>query len=591
MLFNIISSVTFFCLAFSAAALPSGSDVSPLAKALAKRNGKLPGRELRASNKVAMLATRSDVFVTRRSVYLDYAEDENVEGAHIVAATVHAESKSPIMLLEEVEHLVESIDCRPDSISVRLLPHVAEGTGSEAWLDLASGLIITSHYGCNAWGERKLFRYVLSEALIFFNLPYRVENVTVNENGSLIVLDTKHADWATSFSSLDVQIQRTKELHIYRRHQLPKVRRQEEAASTTVDLPTPSIPAPTATQTANTTSLDVNFPFIDVELPLPGNAGANVHVKCKNCSTFGELDFSFASFSLRDLDENNNDEGWQLGGFFEGGEVNIVAKGLGARVELEVGLSSDGGFDVSLFQVPLLYALSISGIGSVGLTYAPALHFSHALNGTLNFTTGFEIAVPDNSNIFVDLTEPNNSSTSGFDATTVTPVPFQASVDVEDVKLSVALRHQIQIWFNFNNDISAEIGVYLDLPKFGAGFSKKSGVDENCGALATSASENKDVAQRVLKEVLSIEPNVDWGVGVAGDLSWFAASNDFEHEFANGTLSDVDSQCLVFDGSTGAYVDAKEVVSEAKKSNAGQVRVSDAAYLMLALVVAVSALL
>ncbi|KAL5388172.1 hypothetical protein DPSP01_003161 [Paraphaeosphaeria sporulosa] len=282
---------------------------------------------------------------------------------------------------------------------------------------------------------------------------------------------------------------------------------------------------------------------------------------------------------------------FQLEDFFEGGEAPIVAKGLGARVDLGIGVSSDGGFDVSVFEIPLLFAIVIRGIGSAGLLYAPALHFAWTLNGTLNFTTGFEIAVPDNSNIFIDLTEPNNSSTSGFDATTVTPVPFQASVDVDDVQLSVALRQQVQIRFNFNNGISAKVDVYLNLPKFGAGLTKKSGVDENYGALASSASGYKDVAQEVFKDVLSIEPSVDWGIGIEGEVSWFGATSNFEQEFANVIFSDVDNQCLVFNGLTGAYVDAKEVVSEAKRGDARQVRVIKVVYLMQALIVVVSTLL
>ncbi|KAJ4360083.1 uncharacterized protein N0V89_000642 [Didymosphaeria variabile] len=258
---------------------------------------------------------------------------------------------------------------------------------------------------------------------------------------------------------------------------MPRVRRQQVVSTMTSGFPTPSIPAPTATQTANGTSLDVNHPFIDKELPLPGDAGANIHIKCKNCSTFGEIDFAFASFNLRDIENfgDNNETGLQLGDFFEGGEASVVAKGLGARVELEIGLSNDGGFDIPLFEVPLLYALAIRGIGSAGLLYAPALRFAYTLNGTLNFTTGFEIAVPDESKILIDMTEPNNSSTSGFDATAVTPIPFQASVDVQFVQLSVALRHQIQIGFEFVNQVGVEVGVYLDLPKFGAEFAKKSG--------------------------------------------------------------------------------------------------------------------
>ena len=110
-------------------------------------------------------------------------------------------------------------------------------------------------------------------------------------------------------------------------------------------------------------------------------------------------------------------------------------------------------------------------------------------------------------------------------------------------------------------------------------------------AALTSTSKDKDVAQKVLKEVLDIEPTVDWGVGIEGKVKIPLDSNRFEHPFANGTFTDVHGQCLVFNGSMGAYVEAKEVVAEAKKGNAGQVRVSTKVHLMLAFVVAMLSLL
>lgn len=154
------------------------------------------------------------------------------------------------------------------------------------------------------------------------------------------------------------------------------------------------------------------------------------------------------------------------------------------------------------------------------------------------------------------------------------------------MQLSVALRHQVQIGFDFVNKAGVDMGVYLDLPKFGANFTKKSGVDENCTALATSASENKNVAQKVLKEVLSIEPTVDWGVGIAGELHFLSVHDDFNHSFVNGTFTNVDGQCLVFDGNTGAYVKAEDVVSKAIKSNAVHVKAHTEVSLMAAFAVA-----
>jgi len=118
------------------------------------------------------------------------------------------------------------------------------------------------------------------------------------------------------------------------------------------------------------------------------------------------------------------------------------------------------------------------------------------------------------------MTDPANSTISGFGDTSVTAIPFTATADIPSgAFVNVHLRHMVQIGFEFDAvGLGAELGVYLDLPRVGASIAHLSDVDEDCVALATSQSGNKEAAQRVLTDVYQITPTVDWQVGIAGEF-------------------------------------------------------------------------
>lgn len=116
------------------------------------------------------------------------------------------------------------------------------------------------------------------------------------------------------------------------------------------------------------------------------------------------------------------------------------------------------------------------------------------------------------------MTDPTNSTVTGFGDSGVSPLPFQANIDVDTVQLGVALRHRVQIGFNFDaGGVGTDLGVYLDLPGLEANVTHLSDVDENCASLASSQSRDKAVAQQVLTDVYEIAPSVFWGVGFDGE--------------------------------------------------------------------------
>lgn len=86
------------------------------------------------------------------------------------------------------------------------------------------------------------------------------------------------------------------------------------------------------------------------------------------------------------------------------------------------------------------------------------------------------------------------------------------------VDLEIALRHQVQIGFEFDKfDVGANLGIYLDLPALNTSIAHVSNVDENCTSLATSTGKDKDLDSQVLTDAYAIDPSVFWEVGLNGE--------------------------------------------------------------------------
>jgi hypothetical protein len=117
---------------------------------------------------------------------------------------------------------------------------------------------------------------------------------------------------------------------------------------------------------------------------------------------------------------------------------------------------------------------------------------------------------------------------------------------------------------------SLRTGVYLDLPKHRSEFIPLTGVDEECINLTTSQSDDKEVAERVLTDVLQMKRSVNWQVGLAGVAEVVSGTlgGSFDLSFANGSLSDVGSTCMNYNSTTASYMDANSVMEDPKKNTA-----------------------
>jgi hypothetical protein len=153
----------------------------------------------------------------------------------------------------------------------------------------------------------------------------------------------------------------------------------------------------------------------------------------------------------------------------------------------------------------------------------------------------------------------------------LTAIPFQSSIDIDAAIVDVSLRHNIQVGFEFDLSIaSLRAGVYLDLPKYRTEFVPLTGVDEECTSLATSQSDDKEVAETVLNDVVQVKRSANWQIGLSGvaAAAFGLFGGSFDMSIENGTLNDLESLCMNYNSTAASYTDAKSVVEEAKKSGA-----------------------
>ncbi|KAF2689267.1 hypothetical protein K458DRAFT_427471 [Lentithecium fluviatile CBS 122367] len=549
-----------------------------VAQLLRERDASSPGRHLKAANRAANLVKRHTNFFTSNELDLIYTERQTTHNEPNFAANVRVKSPTPVLFLEDFEHLAEDIVCLPGYITIEVHQGVDRIEAQRKLLELeAGGLVVTSHYGCNDHGERKVFK---------------IGTVTVSKHEQVFLLTTEQTTWQTSFSKIDVEMYHTTESHTHRPHQ--ELRRRQDSAPAGTETPTHTAPKPTATSTSEVNTLDLTHSLTDKKF-LPEDSP--VQIGCKNCSTYGSIDFSFLKFTLNPSLEETLTGGLDFGDFWDGGEITLVAHGMGAHVELLTNISLEtGDFSFNLYEVPLLLGVSIKGVGSAGLLYAPDVNVNYSINGSFEFTYGFEINVPNDSRLFLDMTDPANSTIDGFQDTDVIPIPFQATADIPSgAFINVNLRHMVQIGFEFDETswpLAMELGVYLDLPRVGASINHLSDVDENCVALAQSQSANKEVAKRVLTNVYQITPAVDWQVGIAGKFEAFGIPADLDTPFGNGTVNDVPASCMNYNTTSKQYTEASKLVEEAKKNGAGaQFNIAFATYAVGVLGLVVSVLL
>ncbi|KAL9594254.1 MAG: hypothetical protein Q9219_007135 [cf. Caloplaca sp. 3 TL-2023] len=492
-----------------------------------------------------------------------------------LAAQVHLTTKLPTLALEEIDHHLEYVTCSRTSILLGFSSTSIKHAVIEELRAKDNFYLLTAHHTCNYDGERNV---------------YLVSAVSAgNAETQEITLSVSPARWKGSIQDIRIDLAKSTENYVFpdqgkfRKRQAPSTPDATVAVSTatgaasTVQVSFPAPPSSTPTET--NTHQDIGFSWIDTPLLPPSFPGVDsitlhapavpqgVTVSCKNCTVTGTIDILQASISGNSTDsessEDDDDFTWDMGSFI------FEANDFSAHIEL--GATVQASADLATFNAPLpvigLPGFSIPGIGAVGPIFKPQIVLGTQVGSQLEFGYGFNLTVPNNSTIILDLGDPTNSSINGFPDSEITPLPFTASVENVALTVSASFRPELLLGVSILTSLtSLGAGVFFNLPTVSATVAQVAHVNSRCEPVPSpsssanaSANSVDDVAGDVLFDGLThIESGVEFDVGVlaqgqVGVVGVEEVFTVFNTSFAGPTA------CLSFDrqgGTLGAVAAA-----------------------------------
>ena len=201
----------------------------------------------------------------------------------------------------------------------------------------------------------------------------------------------------------------------------------------------------------------------------------------------------------------------------------------------------------------------IPQIATIGPILRPTLTFGVQLATSLTFTYGFDLTIPNNSTLHLDISDPAANSTinNGFLDTKFSALPFQSKVDNINLTVSAAFSPQLLLAVKvFDDTASLAAGALLDLPKLSATVAQVSGVDDHCNPLNASASSEKEGKDGEGVMLTNIVPRVDFDVGVLVEAKLDVMANPVDvgaTATVTGAGYQLPTACISYDGRAKTY--------------------------------------
>ncbi|KAL8658618.1 MAG: hypothetical protein Q9226_000869 [Calogaya cf. arnoldii] len=296
--------------------------------------------------------------------------------------------------------------------------------------------------------------------------------------------------------------------------------------SSTVPIAFPS--PPTTTPTATSAHRDLSFSYIDTPILPPAFPGGDsvtlnapipnpgVSFECKNCTVTGTIDILQGSVSGNATSPgpaDDADEGFS----WDSGSFTFTMNGFSAHMEL--GATVEPTLELATFNAPMpsiaIPGFQIPGIGAVGPIFTPGIAIGTEISTPLDFTYGFDLTVPDNSSITLDLVDSEDSTITGFPNTKITALPFTSRVNNIALTVSAAFRPELLLGVEvLTSTIGA--GIFFNLPTVAATISQIAHVNSKCEPIppnSTSSTVN-GIVEDVFEGLTHIEPSVEFDFGV-----------------------------------------------------------------------------
>ncbi|KAK5717517.1 hypothetical protein LTR17_016051 [Elasticomyces elasticus] len=485
------------------------------------------------------------------------------------------ETTHPAVVLDDYADRFRNITCTYDAVTIAFEDLVDMNVAEEAW-GTGDFLVIASNAGCAA--EE-------------YHQPYRVSEATYDRDYLTVILwaSAVHMKDCTNRIHVEVGNHVSKDVRprLGRRAPHPQVTDAPPSAvptttvapTTVIQTVTGSYSAPfnfssysaTATTSALEAAATIDFSYVnkslippdfEAEQFLPSYPGLNhVTLACTNCTAVGEIELIAGGFTVdtSDLEEVKD--------FLEDGFLEFSVNGFSALMDFQL------SFLPRLQTSPVQRWLT-TGRHTRPKQLRPAAPISVVLDSPVDLYFGLEFHVPDNSSIIWNLSDIASSSSTGFDQTSISMLPFNYSAQNLSLELSAGFKPALVLSAGVDfagTEVSGGIGAYLDLPMLTAQINHLSNMTVDCSP--PQPGSNADI----YGSLINVVPSYELGGGVLWSLDIDlpgSAKYSFggPHNLFNYTKP-LPTTCLAFDKQS-ALVSAADIPSTTatgkSKSTAGR---------------------
>lgn len=313
---------------------------------------------------------------------------------------------------------------------------------------------------------------------------------------------------------------------------------------------TASHESPSALATSSNSSSNISFSRTNTTLLPPDSSIIdlipyadvlqNVQLVCRNCTVVGNIELIAGGFSTRNTDAVDS-----LADFVHEGCLEFQMSDLSAVMDFE--LTFLPGFTVVHFTAQLpsipLGTIEIAGLLEFGPVLQLTFPVSVSLNSPVTIRTGFSLLAPPDVTIYLNMSHPESSYTSGLSEMRMDVLPFTADAKNLSMNITTGFKPQLVLGAAlhthvFNASANGGIGVYLDFPQLATSAEFVNDVNEDCDP-TTSNPQN---------DLIRIGSSVTYGGGAEWDISASILDLDWEKDaniplLSNTTL--LSTQCLM----------------------------------------------
>ncbi|KAF7320995.1 hypothetical protein HMN09_00186400 [Mycena chlorophos] len=346
--------------------------------------------------------------------------------------TFPAQPQTPIMLLEDIDFLIDTVACTTDNsiIAITFGSDDAYAATFAAWSSLEQFMLVTAHFGCNPHDQRGAWRVlgvvgendVQKVVLAVQPVPLRRlgEGYRIIHNTESVV-----AAWGMNNSP-----------QLLRRAEIDNVTQFDWS----IDFePRQQLIPITNTQLGSTALVQ------DVEDDIP----EGLEVFCTNCVSTTKFSIGMELLVSPALSLSDPLK-------VEKAYVNLTIEQFEQDISLEISFNDSMHYskdiDIMLIPFPDL-GMSISGVADVGFFWGGAVRGDLEIGGELNFTVGASATIPSGTSATFNFL--NESSASGWDDGTFDVHPFRLNSGQFSATGNLALSPFLQAAIDIDDSIAA----------------------------------------------------------------------------------------------------------------------------------------